>query len=102
MREHRDMLDAIAQELIQNESVEGEALERFFQGLPPEPPTTATPPTPAPAAPPTSTPAPPPQPRFIPSGDEQLASSIGFEAPPARAPFCVPRRYGRICPGVPT
>jgi cell division protease FtsH len=66
LREHSDKLHAIAQELIQNESVEGEALERFFQGLPPEPPTTATPPTPAPAAPPTSTPAPPPQPRFIP------------------------------------
>src|SRR5438105_12826160 len=66
LREHSDKLHAIAQELIQNESVEGEALERFFQGLPPEPPTAATPPTPAPAAPPTGTPAPPPQPRFIP------------------------------------
>src|SRR5215217_62887 len=66
LREHTDKLHAIAQELIQNESLEGEALERFFQGLPPEPPTAATPPTPAPAAPPTGTPAPPPQPRFIP------------------------------------
>jgi cell division protease FtsH len=66
LREHTDKLHAIAQELIQNESLEGEALERYFQGLPPEPPTTATPPTPAPVAPPTSTPAPPPQPRFIP------------------------------------
>src|SRR5213080_298730 len=55
--EHRDVLDRMAQALIQFETLEGEALERFFQGLPPEPPTTATPPTPAPAAPPTSTPA---------------------------------------------
>ena len=65
LREHIDKLHRIAQELIQNETVEGEALERIFTGQPPEPPTAAAPPAPAPLAPPASTPA-PPQPRFIP------------------------------------
>ncbi len=66
LREHIDKLHRIAQELIQNETVEGENLERIFQGLPPEPPTAATPPAPTPVVPPTTNPNPPPQPRFIP------------------------------------
>jgi cell division protease FtsH len=66
LQEHMDKLHRIAEELIQHETVEGEQLERIFQGLPPEPPQAAAPPATA-AAPPTTTPAPPPaQPRFIP------------------------------------
>ncbi|HZS01248.1 MAG TPA: ATP-dependent zinc metalloprotease FtsH [Chloroflexota bacterium] len=66
LREHMDKLHKIAEYLIQNETVEGETLERIFQGLPPEEPTASAPPSAA-AAPPTTTPAPPPgQPRFIP------------------------------------
>jgi cell division protease FtsH len=66
LREHMDKLHRIAEELIQHETVEGEALERIFQGLPPEPPAPSAPPAPA-AVPPSASPAPPPaQPRFIP------------------------------------
>jgi cell division protease FtsH len=66
LKEHMDKLHKIAEFLIQNETVEGEQLERIFQGLPPEEPTTSAPPT-ATAAPPTTNPAPPTgQPRFIP------------------------------------
>jgi cell division protease FtsH len=66
LKEHMDKLHKIAEFLIQNETVEGEQLERIFQGLPPEEPTTSAPPSAA-AAPPTTNPAPPTgQPRFIP------------------------------------
>ena len=66
LKEHMEKLHKIAEYLIQNETVEGETLERLFQGLPPEEPTATAPPSAA-AAPPTTTPAPPPgQPRFIP------------------------------------
>jgi cell division protease FtsH len=66
LKEHMDKLHKIAEFLIQNETVEGETLERILQGLPPEEPTASAPPSAA-AAPPTTTPAPPPgQPRFIP------------------------------------
>src|SRR5579883_3090531 len=66
LKEHLEKLHKIAEYLIQNETVEGETLERIFLGLPPEEPTASAPPSAA-AAPPTTTPAPPPaQPRFIP------------------------------------
>src|SRR4051812_27621327 len=66
LNEHMDKLHKIAEYLIQNETVEGETLERLFQGLPPEEPTASAPPSAA-AAPPSTTPAPPQgQPRFIP------------------------------------
>jgi cell division protease FtsH len=66
LKEHMEKLHKIAEYLIQNETVEGDQLERLFQGLPPEEPTATAPPSAA-AAPPTTTPAPPPgQPRFIP------------------------------------
>jgi cell division protease FtsH len=66
LKEHMDKLHKIAEYLIQNETVEGDTLERLFQGLPPEEPTATAPPSAA-AAPPTTTPAPPSgQPRFIP------------------------------------
>jgi cell division protease FtsH len=65
LNEHLDKLHAIAETLIQHETVEGDQLERIFQGLPPEPPQTAPPATAA--APPSTEAAPPPaQPRFIP------------------------------------
>ncbi|HZU07784.1 MAG TPA: ATP-dependent zinc metalloprotease FtsH [Chloroflexota bacterium] len=66
LRQHIDKLHRIAQELIQHETIEGEALERIFADLPPAPPTTPAPAPPAAAAPPASAPAPSPQPRFIP------------------------------------
>ncbi|HEY7068359.1 MAG TPA: ATP-dependent zinc metalloprotease FtsH [Chloroflexota bacterium] len=66
LKEHVEKLHKIAEYLIQNETVEGEQLERIFQGLPPEEPTASAPPSAA-AAPPSTTPAPPSgQPRFIP------------------------------------
>ena len=65
LKEHMDKLHKIAEYLIQNETVEGEQLERIFQGLPPAPPTASTPPAQTPAAS-TTSPTPPPQPRFIP------------------------------------
>jgi cell division protease FtsH len=66
LKEHMDKLHKIAEYLIQNETVEGETLERIFQGLPPEEPTATAPPSAA-AAPPSTSAAPPTgQPRFIP------------------------------------
>lgn len=65
LKAHMDKLHRIAEELIQNETVEGEALERVFADLPPEPPTAAAPPAPV-LAPEPSNPSPPPQPRFVP------------------------------------
>jgi cell division protease FtsH len=66
LRQHIDKLHRIAQELIQHETIEGEALERIFADLPPAPPAAPAPAPPTAAAPPASAPAPAPQPRFIP------------------------------------
>jgi cell division protease FtsH len=66
LQEHMDKLHRLAQELIQNETVEGDALDRLFTDGTSEPPTATAPPAVAAAPPPASTPAPPAQPRFIP------------------------------------
>src|SRR5262249_13141034 len=54
LQEHMDKLHRIAQELIQNETVEGDALDRLFTDGTSEPPTATAPPAVAPAPPPAS------------------------------------------------
>jgi cell division protease FtsH len=52
LSDNRHILDLLATELIRRETLEGEALERVFAGLPIEDPLpVASPPTPPPAAP---------------------------------------------------
>jgi cell division protease FtsH len=50
LRERFDVLHHVAETLTQQETLAGEALERVFQGLPPQLPATDTPPSTAPAS----------------------------------------------------
>ncbi|MPZ14041.1 MAG: ATP-dependent zinc metalloprotease FtsH [Chloroflexi bacterium] len=69
LTQHRHILELLATELIKRETLEGEALERVFQGLPTEDPSVPVPVPPAPPAAPaerTERPVAKPRPRFAP------------------------------------
>jgi cell division protease FtsH len=67
LTENRHILDLLATELIKRETLEGEALERVFQGLPVEDPVpVASPPPPAAPAERQEKPLPKPRPRLAP------------------------------------